>query len=262
MKQRRFRQMISVWISILLLLATASCTSSPPANTETSQAVEDFLLGTGMPKETVERLDGDLKQKIYETSMGTERKFITAQDQDTPGSEVLGGNNAIPQEELSVSLVVFSDGTQGPETVYTFYPMFAWETPASIGNDGFAFSVMTQEEAWNIVSGERTVWLYQNQDGQWKDCGSIDSPCEADLCGFGFDGFDQVCSSKNWYKGIGYMQANRVKEGTTTWFQIGYGRGGSGQNRVKISIFPNQQNTFTLDGKPAVNRYGRFVLDI
>lgn len=262
MKRKFLWRVLSVWICIFLLLAMVSCTSSPPANTQVSQEVEDFLLSTGMPRETVERLDGDLKQKIYETSAGTEQKFIAVKDQDTPDSEILGGKNAIPKEELSVSLVVFSDGTQGPETVYTFYPMFEWKTPASIGNDGFAFSLMTQEQAWNIVSGERAVWVYQNQDGQWKGCGTIDSPCEADLCGFGFDGFDQVCSGKNWYKGIGYMQASRVKEGDTTWFQIGHGRGGSNHDYVKISIFPDQQNTFTLGGNPATNRYGKFHLDI
>lgn len=147
--------------------------------------INEFLLETGMPLDTLKALDEHLKIYIYETIDAKEKltfnghtvKVITAQDTDSGYVDV--NSNTTPH--LFLTVTAFKDGNG----IYHIYPAFEWESKAKIANDTFAFAL---PDGWYLVPSKYNlrIWYKEDLNGNWEMIEDLSRPSIATLYGYGW----------------------------------------------------------------------------
>lgn len=192
-----------------------------------TSSIDDFLLKVGTPQNVIDAMDESKKQLIFDTlSAGdiSDTEFSSFEAKAYPFDENSESGITpfyISTSDLELSVVAYKQGTYNGYTQYAIYPSFRWKNDRHIDEDAFAFSLSS---GWETVPQKRNLRLhYINPfNGNWEALGNIDSPCEANDYGYGFDGFGELCPYKYTYKGDAYMYAYKKSSSASHRIKIGY----------------------------------------
>jgi len=170
--------------------------STQPASHNMNE-IDEFLLETGMPLDTVKALDEQLKTYIYETIDTTEKLTFSGHTEETitfPDTDDGDGDispNTIPHLSLTVTAFKDSNG------IYHIYPTFEWKVPNKVAIDTFAFVL---PEGWYLVPSKYNLrmWYKTSPSDDWKLIEDLSRPSTATLYGYGWN------IPKYYYDGYGW----------------------------------------------------------
>lgn len=204
------KRVTSTILVCLLVICSLNLNNVQAASKDNINEVDEFLLKTGMPLDTVKDLDKQLKRYIYETTDSTEKltfsehteKLITLPNQNINNDGI--DTCYIPQEELALTVIGFreSDG------MYKIYPSFEWKESTKIGNDTFAIAL---PEGWRLEpeSYNLRVWGKLNPWDMWQVQEDFRRPSCANFYGYEW----RIPSS---WSGKGYARGNAYFYATPT----------------------------------------------
>lgn len=202
------------------MIISTLCLSGAYASNQNISEIDEFLLETGMPLDTVKALDEDLKAYIYETIDTTEEITFSGHTEktitfpNTDGGDI--GLNYIPRTELSLTVTGFdSSGT------YHIYPTFEWKKLGVAANDTFAFAL---PDGWELVPKKYNLrmWYKSKASDSWTMVEDLSRPSTANFYGYAWKLPKPKYSFINYYRGNAYIYAEPTKSSPTRKLCISY----------------------------------------
>lgn len=169
-------------VSIVLGLGcNAVKEESAQSSSHDMSEIDEFLIETGMPLDTVKALDEELKTYIYETIDTTEKQIFSGHSggtiafPDTDDGNI--SSNTTPH--LSLTVTAFEDSNE----IYQVYPTFEWKVPNKVAIDTFAFAL---PEGWEFIPSKYNLrlWHKTRPGDAWKMVDDLSRP--STIFGYGF----------------------------------------------------------------------------